>query len=606
MIERDKKLKNLENLIEGFGRLNSKIERKRNFLGITRVSAFIIGISTVVISNSIFTDLITIITFLFFLILFIITSVYLSNILDYKNRIEKWIEIKKSYLARLKLDWENISAKDFVDHLELSQMEIDLNLIGKQSLHQLIDFSKSREGSLLLRDLLSNHDLDKKEILKKQNIIKELLGLNKFRDKFLLVSNLATKREVEGERLLDWASKNQNIKSLRKILLFLSGLAIVNVALILLAILNIFPTAWIFTSFVYIAVYNLGNKYYKDLIKGSDFIKDELGKLSRILEYIESFDFGKNINLKKLCEPLYGDKKSPSKQLQKISRIVSILTFRTNAFIWFGFILLYPLDFYLSYKIEILKKSISENFPLWMDVWHKIEAYVSLANFAYLNPEYTFPEIKENGFQFECKEIGHPLIPYKNKVNNDFRFEDNRSILIITGSNMSGKSTFLRTLGINLCLAYSGGPVNASFMKFSPLKLFTCIKISDSVIDGISYFYAEVKRLKELLDKLDEEKKYPLIYLIDEIFRGTNNIERRKGSRAFVKALVERNSVGIISTHDLELVKLSEGSKQIQNFHFKEEIKNDKMSFDYKLRRGPCPTTNALKIMEIEGLPIEN
>ena len=601
---RKKRQTDLEKAINKFQKLYNKIDKRINKLGFIRLSVFLFGIAATIISNSTLSDIYTIIVVTLFLSVFIFTSIYQSNVIDYKNRVEKWIEIKKSYLARMKLDWENITLKDFVEHLDLSQTEIDLNLIGKQSLHQLIDISKSREGSLFLRDLLSNHDLDKSKILEKQNTVKELLGLNKFRDKFLLISNLASKREVEDKVLLDWASKTQNIKSLKKVLLFLSGLAVINVSLIMLAILNILPTVWIFTSFVYIAVYNLGNKYYKGLIKGSDFIKDELGKFIRILEFIESFDFGKNANLKKLCEPLYGDEKSPSKQLQDVSRIVNILTFRTNPFIWFAFILLYPFDFYLSYKIEIHKKRIAENFPQWMSVWHKIEAHVSLANFAYLNPDYNFPEISDERFQFECKEIGHPLIPYENKIANDFRFENHGSILIITGSNMSGKSTFLRTLGINLCLAYSGGPVDASLMKFSPLKLFTCIKISDSVIDGISYFYAEVKRLKQLLNELDEGGNYPLIYLIDEIFRGTNNIERRKGSEAFVKSLVNKNSVGIISTHDLELVKLSEDVELIQNFHFKEKIKNDKMSFDYQLRPGPCPTTNALKIMEMEGLPI--
>jgi DNA mismatch repair ATPase MutS len=177
-------------------------------------------------------------------------------------------------------------------------------------------------------------------------------------------------------------------------------------------------------------------------------------------------------------------------------------------------------------------------------------------------------------------------------------------IAIVTGSNMSGKSTFLRSLGINVMLAYSGGPVNAEFFELPLLRTFTCIKVSDSVVDGISYFYAEVKRLKLLLDELAKEDERPVLFFIDEIFKGTNNIERLVGSRSFIKAISGRNGLGCISTHDLELVKLADEIKTITNYHFREEVKDGKMHFDYILRNGPCPTTNALRIMESEGLPI--
>jgi DNA mismatch repair ATPase MutS len=169
---------------------------------------------------------------------------------------------------------------------------------------------------------------------------------------------------------------------------------------------------------------------------------------------------------------------------------------------------------------------------------------------------------------------------------------------------MSGKSTFIRTLGVNLSLAYAGSVVNAESLNVSLFRLYTCIKVSDSVIDGISYFYAEVKRLKKLLDEI-ETSGFPVFFLIDEIFRGTNNVERLKGSSAFIKKLAETNAVGVLATHDLELVKLADVISKVKNYHFKEEIKNNKMFFDYMLNEGPCPTTNALKIMKLEGLPIE-
>jgi DNA mismatch repair ATPase MutS len=178
-------------------------------------------------------------------------------------------------------------------------------------------------------------------------------------------------------------------------------------------------------------------------------------------------------------------------------------------------------------------------------------------------------------------------------------------VALITGSNMSGKSTFLRTVGVNLALAYAGAPVNAAKLDLHLMRLFTCIQVADSLADGFSYFYAEVHRLKRLLDQMKINDSVPLFYLIDEIFRGTNNRERRIGSRAYVQALANSAGVGIISTHDLELAKLAIESNSILNYNFRDDVIEGKMVFDYCLRPGPSPTTNALKIMELEGLPVD-
>jgi DNA mismatch repair ATPase MutS len=256
----------------------------------------------------------------------------------------------------------------------------------------------------------------------------------------------------------------------------------------------------------------------------------------------------------------------------------------------------------LSIKVERFKKSIKTNFPIWVNTWHKLEAYSSLAEFAYLNPDYNFPEIIESSDLLNGKNIGHPLIKSDQKITNDFLISESAITNIITGSNMAGKSTFLRTIGINFLLAYAGSVVNAQKFVISRINLFTCIKVSDSVVDGISYFYSEVKRLKKIIEKIKTNDGYSLV-LIDEIYKGTNNVERLIGSRALIKYFSKQNIYNIVSTHDLELVKIAEELANVKNFHFKEIIQDSKMSFDYKLMLGPCPTTNALKIMQLEGLP---
>jgi DNA mismatch repair ATPase MutS len=245
-----------------------------------------------------------------------------------------------------------------------------------------------------------------------------------------------------------------------------------------------------------------------------------------------------------------------------------------------------------------------------MGTWFELEALGSLANLAYLNPGYTFPQVLSeedtapSSAVFEAQALGHPLISDEEKVCNDFAIEALGQVTVITGSNMAGKSVFLKTVGVNLALAYAGGPVNARCLKTVLFRTFTCMGISDSVTDGISYFYAEVKRLRALLAALERDHALPLLFCIDEIFRGTNNRERLIGSRAYVRALAGKSGVGFIATHDLELAKLAGQVPQVVNYHFRDHVAGGRMAFDYTMRPGPCPTTNALKIMQLEGLPV--
>jgi DNA mismatch repair ATPase MutS len=293
----------------------------------------------------------------------------------------------------------------------------------------------------------------------------------------------------------------------------------------------------------------------------------------------------------------------------RVTRVVTGMGLRSNPLVWFLLNALVPWDLYFAHELDRCKLAIAQHASAWMDTWFELEALSSLANFAYLNPDYTFPTLLDIGGTepvsvFQAQALGHPLIPHDEKVCNDFFLSGLGEVTIITGSNMAGKSVFLKTVGVNLALAYAGGPVNAGSLQSMPFRLFTCLGISDSVTDGISYFYAEVKRLKALLEELERDHSLPLLFCIDEIFRGTNNRERLIGSRAYVRALAGKNGVGFIATHDLELAKLADEVAQVQNYHFRDSVVADRMAFDYLLRPGPCPTTNALSIMQLEGLPI--
>src|SRR5260370_16703352 len=313
-----------------------------------------------------------------------------------------------------------------------------------------------------------------------------------------------------------------------------------------------------------------------DLFEDAYHLRDSFAQLGTIFEYLESFRYGKHSNLRRLCEPFFLDhEQRPSTLLNKISRIASAATLQKNLLLWVIINALVPWDFYFALRFNQYKSQVSTHLTGWLGVWFELEALNSLASFAYLNPEYILPEMvscenqEDTNILFHARSLGHPLIPEEQKVVNDFAMNKLGEIDIITGSNMSGKSTFLRTLGVNLCLAYAGGPVNASTFQTSVFRIYTCIKVSDSVTDGYSYFYAEVRRLKALLSELERPSDYPLFFLIDEIFKGTNNRERLIGSRAYIHALVGKNCMGVISTHDLELVKLADTQPEIKNYHFR-------------------------------------
>jgi hypothetical protein len=518
----------------------------------------------------------------------------------------------------------------------------DLNLYGERSLHQLLDTAFSRGGSRRLLAWLLASNPEPGLIRERQGMVSELLALSGFRRRLALSSGLVSSGEEagrwDGEVVLRWlglpstwagaarparpsnqapsggpgpdhSPENGASHALRPFLLWLGALALLNLLLFALFLLDLVPAFWILSFAVYFVSYAYK---YRDL--GETF--DEAYDLSRSLErfravlvFLERYPYRPGSRLAELCAPFWSPSRRPSRRLRAILGIASAASLKMNPFIWLALNALVPWDMYFAHRLEGFKEELRSLLPAWLEAWYELEALTSLANFAYLNPEYHFPEVLEalppGGPVFTAQELGHPLLPVSDKVCNDFTLERLGQAAIVTGSNMSGKSTFLRTLGVNLVLAYAGAPVNAADLRTVPFRLFTSIAVSDSLADGISYFYAEVRRLRALLDALSAADGPPVFYLIDEIFRGTNNRERQIGSRAFVRALVGGRGVGVISTHDLELVHLADELPGVINLHFREEVQDARLAFDYRLRPGPSPTTNALRIMALEGLPVQ-
>ncbi|MBI5034112.1 MAG: hypothetical protein HZB51_26630 [Chloroflexi bacterium] len=530
----------------------------------------------------------------------------------YHRGLEHWIDVFKTWrairsdqLARMTHDWECLDRYFPTKNRTTSPLELDLDLTGPRSLQQLLDTTQSRQASQLLVSWLAQHNPVLDGILARQNIVRELVAFTRFRDRIRLIFRLMLQEPLEGEKLVNWLLSVTEAHRLKWALPVATVLVALNLVLYALYVFDELPPYWLISLAIYALFFFANQSWAGEILGALSRMEVELDRLGAILNYVENVSFDSYDHLVQLCAPLRDAAHPPSSYVRKIKLASIGIGLRSNPILGLILNLVLPWDFIFAYLTNRFRSQVVESLPVWLHVYYELDAYAALANFAYVNPEYVFPDITPNaGPVLSAKDLGHPLIPFAQSVRNDFTLNSNGELAIITGSNMAGKSTFLKSIGINLCLAYAGAPVVATHFRAQPFRLYTCIHITDSVTDGFSYFYAEVKCLKRLLDELEMENDFPLLYLIDEIFRGTNNRERLLGSRAFIQAIVEKNGVGLLATHDLELASLSEQRPQVHNYHFRDEVSDGRLIFDYKIRTGPCPTTNALKIMQMEGLPV--
>jgi len=541
------------------------------------------------------------------------------TVVAFHNRIKAgivrytlWRRLKATHLARVLRDWQHIphtsQAREEPEHI----FAVDLNITGDRSLLHLLDTTTSHGGSTRLRTWFLQPVLDAGEIRTRQEQVRELIPLVAFRDHLALCGALvASDPDVrwEEESVLAWLHQQTPPFPLARWVGLLGLLAAMNIVLMSLYALSLVPAWWSLSLALYLVLYLSKHGEARYLFVEAYRLERALEHLRAVLLYLETHRYSGTPRLAKLCAPFWRAARRPSLALKQIIRIAGAAGVQQSNMLGFLINALVPWDLYFAHRLNQYKETIRTDLPIWIDTWYELEALNALANFGSLHPDHVFPDVLSATTPstqpvLRACGLGHPLLPHEGRVCNDFTFAYLSEIALITGSNMSGKSTFLRTLGVNLCLAYAGAPVNATAFQTVLLRLFTCIKVSDSVTDGISYFYAEVRRLKALLRACEAEEPIPLCFLIDEIFRGTNNRERLIGSRAYIHALARGHGVGIISTHDLELVTLADTVPSIRNYHFREEVHDGRMVFDYQLRSGPCPTTNALQIMQMEGLPI--
>ena len=536
-----------------------------------------------------------------FVTLFLVVAAYHNRLEQRIHRLRLWKQIKSVHLARVQLDWARIPPRP-ADLPTAHLYAQDLDLTGPHSLLHLVDSTVSDHGRARLTSWLLAQPPAPLEWETRQRLVRELTRRGLFRDRLVLAAHLAGEQEINGRRLAAVLEHSIEFPRLNAVLAVQGFLALSTIILGTGTLLGWLPGYWMFSFAAYALIY-LQTDQGEELLEHAVGLHHEMERFGTVLGHLERHARQKGSALASACAPLLALGARPSTHVAWAARVLHAVSIKAHPLVHLAINALCPWDLWFTRRLQRIQRDIRQHLPTWLDRLAEVEAASALATFASLHPGYVWP-IPTSAIGLNATQLGHPLIASRNRVSNDLALFGLGTIRLITGSNMSGKSTFLRTIGINLCLAQAGAPVCAASFKWSWGRPACCIRVSDSLDAGLSFFYAEVKRLKTILDATEDRTAPPVLFLVDEIFKGTNNRERLIGSRAYIKALSGGNGFGLVSTHDLELTDLEKEIPSLANEHFQETVAAGALKFDYKLRSGPCPTTNALRIMELEGLPV--
>lgn len=533
---------------------------------------------------------------------FILLIKYHNRLFHRKDYLETKIEVNEQELAALNYDTSAFEdGKEFTDPAHL--YSYDLDIFGPHSLFQYINRTCTQPGKNLLAAWLDNHLEKKEEIEARQEAIRELAPELKFRQKFRTLGLLYKGKAADEDELKAWA-KSPSV--FRKNLLFrilpllVGGTNIVCIALGIAGIipLGAFGIAW--TFFVVASFCFTGKISKMQAVYGKKL--QILATYANLLRLMENQPM-KSPVLKEVRKWIGDEKQTASLSIQHLSKLMNELDQRNNAYVYATLNGLFFWEVRQIIRIEGWKEQYSTELPRWLTAIAHMDALCSLATFAYNHPDYSYPAIAIRPFRFRAEEMGHPLMNRDKCVRNGIDIEKRPFFIIITGANMAGKSTYLRTVGINYLLACIGAPVCAVNMELYPVHLITSLRTSDSLNDNESYFFAELKRLKLIIDKLQAGEE--LFIILDEILKGTNSMDKQKGSLSLIKQFMALQANGIIATHDLMLGTLADiFPNDIRNYRFEADITGDELTFSYCLREGVAQNMNACFLMKKMGIAV--
>ncbi|UJF30821.1 DNA mismatch repair protein MutS [Kaistella sp. 97-N-M2] len=577
-----------------------KLNKKLTLLGWTRVLIFL-AIAYFLLQYFIFeSGLQSHLYFAIFLTLaFSVFGYFLLKVKEEVQFYKNYLHIGAEIITKTEFETGVGVEEDFDKH----PFAKDLDILGKNSLFSYLNYAETPLGKAKLKDFLLNLSVEKAQIILRQKSIAELSEKTSWNIHFL---TLAKSMEIGGEIKHPENAKTVFISPLLGKIITIA-VPVLTFGTLILALFTAISGAVIGLLFAGIFIISrialyLYRRKMLALEEKLSFNSAQYEQFLNVFAHIEKENFTESLNQTLQNKLRSGRSKSSRKEIEKLARLLrnyesgqsNIGLILNNFFLW-------NLNFTL--KIEKQFEAIGEDLPLWFEAFAEFEALISLALFRFKNPDYILPKINDGSFKFKAEELVHPLLFQPHVVSNDFTIGQNTEISIVTGANMTGKSTFLRTVGINLVLAMAGCPVAAREFSFIPMQLFTSMRTSDSLSDGTSYFNAEILRLRKLVENL--EKGEPQFIILDEILKGTNSQDKLAGSELFLEKLMKSKALFscLIATHDLDLTKIEDRFPlKIKNYCFELQNINGELETDYQLQNGVTKSMNAIYLMRKFGI----
>lgn len=570
-------------------------------ISMLRLALFIAGIAGLYFFFNQTTLLIVCIC-LTFLPLFILVKIH-NRFFIRKEWLETQARIIQEELQALSGDYSSFEdGKEYVNPEH--PYSFDLDIFGRRSLFQSINRTCTFFGKVRLAEWLQNHLHEKTSIEKRQEMIREISEHTLFREQFRVAGLVHHGQSSDGEKIQAWSQSPAQYLHAGWVKAFIWGVPVINSLLLITSLAGWTSFSWLGLSFSIFLVLSFG------IIKRATYIQETYGKqlkslngYARLIALAKAEDW-KSAGILELMERFNLNGQSPVQALQQLSKELDRLDLRNNQFLY---VLLEGSIFFQLQeivRIERWKVRYGQYISEWLETVGELDALCSLGTLAYNHPQYTYPELTEKPFCFLATQMGHPLMPASQCVKNDATIPSRPFFLIITGANMAGKSTYLRTIGVNYLLACIGAPVCCERLKLHPNQLITSLRTSDSLSDNESYFFAELKRLKRIIDLLNQGKQ--LFIILDEILKGTNSMDKQKGSFDLIRQFMQLKANGIIATHDLLLGSLiKQFPEEIRNYCFEADIKENELTFSYKLREGVAQNMNACFLMKKMGIILQ-
>lgn len=570
-------------------------------ISMLRLTLFIAGVAGIYFFFS-QTPLLIICICLTFLPLFILVKIH-NRFFIRKEWLETQARIIQEELQALSGDYSSFEdGKEYVNPEH--PYSFDLDIFGRRSLFQSINRTCTFFGKVRLAEWLQNHLHEKTSIEKRQEMIREISEHTLFREQFRVAGLVHHGQSSDAEKIQAWSQSPAQYLHAGWVKAFIWGVPVINSLLLITSLAGWTSFSCLGLSFSIFLVLSFG------IIKRATYIQETYGKqlkslngYARLIALAKAEEW-KSAGMQELMERFNLNGQSPVQALQQLSKELDRLDLRNNQFLY---VLLEGSIFFQLQeivRIERWKARYGQHISKWLETVGELDALCSLGTFAYNHPQYTYPELTEKPFCFLATQMGHPLMPASQCVKNDATIPSRPFFLIITGANMAGKSTYLRTIGVNYLLACIGAPVCCERLKLHPNQLITSLRTSDSLSDNESYFFAELKRLKRIIDLLNQGKQ--LFIILDEILKGTNSMDKQKGSFDLIRQFMQLKANGIIATHDLLLGSLiKQFPEEIRNYCFEADIKENELTFSYKLREGVAQNMNACFLMKKMGIILQ-